>query len=218
MSIRQSALAVLVFGMSAIACRCANAQVPSTINHYQFLPRASVLVETRGDATAGIVFHVRGDFEFKIEQSPLAIFPPVFFAKFIDPEVTAFHPVIDRVIDVDKLLNFEGLTGGQKLTYPRRPNVFTFRGDGSNGSKVELHAILDGPWFYLRGGTIPPAEQLEPMKYHIRAIARRTPVADVNDDGVVDRSDLAALVVEHSADGSALPRVAAPTWRTSADS
>jgi hypothetical protein len=44
---------------------------------------------------------------------------------------------------------------------------------------------------YLRGGTSPPPGGADFIDYHIRAIARIGRPADFNDDGVVDRRDLA---------------------------
>jgi hypothetical protein len=197
MNIRSSLRWFAACALFALSAETADAQFwPSKTFHYQFLPRASVLNQSGGFAGVDINWRVRGTFDFEITQSPLAVYPPVYYAEFENVDAWGVHPHRDDLIDVNQVFNLEGITGGQTL-YPRRPpNFFTFRGETGDGSSVKLEALLDGPWFYLRGGTTPPAGSADYFEYSIRAIARRTPVADLNDDGIVDRHDVASWAAE----------------------
>jgi hypothetical protein len=197
MNIRSSLCLFAACALLALSTEKAGAQFfPSKTFHYQFLPRASVLNQSGGIAGLDINWRVRGTFDFEILQSPLAVYPPMYYAEFENVDAWGVHPHRDDIIDVNQVFNLEGITGGQTL-YPRRPpNLFTFRGETGDGSSVKLEALLDGPWFYLRGGTTPPAGSADYFEYSIRAIARRTPVADLNDDGIVDRHDIASWAAE----------------------
>jgi hypothetical protein len=154
------------------------------------LPRLSVLHQTGGIAGVDFRYRVRGEFDFEVTQSPLTVFPPLYSAKFVDPELEGIHPVLDVVFDVDEAFNLARLEGSTSLHYPRRPNLFTFRGETGDGSSVLLHALRRGRWFYMRGGTTPPPGSADFFEFDLRLVARRAPVADTNDDGVVDWRDL----------------------------
>ena len=171
---------------------------------YRILPRLSVLTRSYSELEAPTIpYRVQGTFDFKIEPSPLAVFPPVFNAKFVEPEVWATHPHQDVVLDVDELFNLEGLAGfGQSRLFPHRPRVFHFNGTTSGRSTVDLHALVVGRWLYLRGELTPPhdTDALLP-EYHLRAIARQQPSGDFNDDGIVDADDLRAWIDNHRRHG-----------------
>jgi hypothetical protein len=92
------------------------------------------------------------------------------------------------VIDVDELLNLEGLKGTQ-LPVAGPFDVYRFEGFTSDDSSVELFATLIGPWMYLRGDTDPPPGSADFFEYELRALARTGRSADLNEDGVVDAAD-----------------------------
>ncbi|RIK73792.1 MAG: hypothetical protein DCC67_17485 [Planctomycetota bacterium] len=171
---------------------------------YRILTRHSVLTRTYAELEAPTTpFQVSGTFDFRIEPSPLAVFPPVFNAKFVAPDIWAAHPYQDFVLDVAEIFALEEITGvGQSRVFPYRPKLFHFKGVNSTRSSVELHALTLGPWFYLRGGVTPPvdSDSLLP-EYELRALARRQPSGDVNGDGVVDGEDLRAWIAKPVRDG-----------------
>jgi hypothetical protein len=178
-----SAFALGSFGGAAFA------QHEERTLHYRFLPRPSILLETGGFPAQHNLYHIRGTFDLQLTPSPLTVFPPVHVATFENVDASGIHPHQHRVIDVDEAFNLSGLHGGELLRHRR---VFRFRGTTGDGSTVELHARILGPWLYLRGSTTPPPHAADFLEYDIKAIARRRPHADFNDDGVVDGADLAA--------------------------
>ena len=158
---------------------------------YRFLPRPSVLHETGGFPGFDNIYHIRGTFDFHLEPSPLLVFPPVHTARFENVDAWGVHPRQDRVVDIDMALNLSGLRGGELLRGHER-GVFRFQGKTDDGSSVNLQARMDGPWLYLRGATTAPEGGADFIEYSIKAIARRQPHADFNQDGTVDAADLAA--------------------------
>jgi hypothetical protein len=118
------------------------------------------------------------------------VFPPVHTARFKNVDAWGVHPHQDRVVDIDMALNLSGLRGGELMRGHER-GVFRFHGKTGDGSTVDLQARMDGPWLYLRGGTTPPEGGADFLEYSIKAIARRQPHADFNQDGKVDGADLA---------------------------
>jgi hypothetical protein len=193
MNIRSSLRLTAACALIAACPQTADAEFfPSRTFHYQFLPRASVLNQSGGFAGVDINWRVRGTFDFSITQSPLAISPPFHYAEFENVEAWGAHPHRDELLDLNDALNLEAIIGGQTIYPQQPPRAFTFHGTTGDGSSVRLQAIMEGPWFYLRGGTTPPPGSADYFKFTIRAMARRTPVADLNDDGVVDRNDAAS--------------------------
>jgi hypothetical protein len=159
---------------------------------YRVLPRLSVLVLDQPDREAPTIpYHVRGTFDFHVAPSVVAVFPPMFGAKFVDPVLDAVHPIQDDVLDVDEIFNLDGLHGtAQSRLFPYRPPLFRFHGENDEGARVRLDALVRGRWLYLRGGTQYPddAETTGPT-YHLWAIARVQPSGDLNGDGIVDAAD-----------------------------
>jgi hypothetical protein len=92
------------------------------------------------------------------------------------------------VIDVDEILNLEGLRGTQLLV-DSPFDVYRFTGTLPDDSSVELFAALAGEWMFIRGGTEPPPGSADFFEFDIRALARSRPFADFNADGVVDAAD-----------------------------
>jgi len=172
---------------------------------YRILPRLSVLTQsTPLLETPPIAYRVQGTFDFMITPSPMAVFPPVFNATFVEPEVWATHPHQDVVLDVDDLFDLEAIIGrGQSRLFPLRPHLFHFNGTTSDRFSMELHALVLGPWLYLRGGLSPPhdTDAILP-EYQLRALARQQPSGDFNDDGIVDADDLRAWIDNQLRDGA----------------
>jgi len=199
MSLRKRTLwlaAVSAFALGSYG-GAAFGQLADGLQHYRFLPRLSLLHETGGFPEQDNLYHIRGTFDLHLTPSPLLVFPPVHLATFENVDAWGVHPHQDRVIDVDKALNLSGLHGAELL---RHRGVFRFRGTKEDDSPVELHARILGPWLYLRGHAGPPPGGADFLEYHIKAIARRQPHADFNDDGNVDGADLAAWAARSDLD------------------
>lgn len=205
MAIRYSLLTLISFSvLSATSGRVGADPLHVWQSSYRILPRASVLTQTFPELErATVSYRVHGTFDFRVLPTPLAVFPPVFNAKFVEPDIWAAHPHQDFVLDVNEIFNLEGITGvGQSRAFPYRPNLFRFKGVNSTRSNVRLNALAVGPWMYLRGDVTPPqdADGILP-EFELRAIARRQPSGDVNGDGVVDGLDLRAWLNAPVADG-----------------
>lgn len=176
-------LAIAVCSLPSVA----SAQDPAQIlDHYRLLPRHSTLEQTGGIAGFNFKYRLIGEYDLLHRaawDSP---------AKFKNAEIwgsqISDQPVIAMVIDVDQILNLEGLTG-QRLPVAAPFDVYQFKGNTSDGSSVSLLASVIGPWMYLRGGTQPPPGSADYFTYRLQALARSTPFADFNDDGVVDGAD-----------------------------
>ncbi len=96
------------------------------------------------------------------------------------------------VIDVDEILNIDGLEG--RLLPSRGPlDLYEFRGKTGDGSSIHAHAAVLGRWMYMRGFTEPPPGSADFFEYRFHTLARRGPSADVNDDGIVDAADFVAI-------------------------
>jgi hypothetical protein len=173
---------------------------PEKITHYRFLPRFSVLNETGGIYPRDIDYRVRGTFDFVTSGNPLT---DVWGqqAKFDNVEAWASHPILAYVLNLDRVLNLSGLKGHQ-LPVAAPFDVFEFRGETQDGSAVKLVAAQIGPWLRLRGETTPPPGSADFFEYRFRALAHRTPFADMNEDGTVDAADLAAWTQAKSPNGA----------------
>jgi len=159
--------------------------------HYQFLPRASVLRQTGGFAGVDYLYRVEGTFDFTITPTLLSVYPPVFVGDFHNVDAAGKALRGGDEVQLDDAINLSALEGSSGMTQPS--HVFRFRGKTLDGSHMELWAALHGPWLYMRGGTTPPEGGADFFEYRIRALARHRPLADLNDDGLVDGADLANL-------------------------
>jgi hypothetical protein len=176
-----------------------------SVTSYRILPRLSTLFVDYPNIDAPLIpWQVRGTYDFQITPSPLAVFPPIYGARFVDPDVVALHPYQDSVLDVDEKFNLAELAGSGRGS-PVRPYLFHFRGKNDEGSKVEVDALRVGRWMYLRGHTELPIP-IEPgaASYHLRAVARVAPSGDLNGDGIVDRDDLREWLERHDRSGGDL--------------
>ena len=141
-------------------------------------------------------YRLLGDYGFRRSFGPTNSANSSASAKIVDAEIwgsiISDGPTPAYVIDVDQILNLEGLQG-KALPVAAPFDVYQFKGQTSDGSSVNLFASTIGPWMYLRGSTQPPPGSADYFAYQLRALARKGPFADTNSDGVVDASDYAVL-------------------------
>lgn len=174
---------------AAVPAINAGAQAPEIVDHFRLIPRLSVLHQTGGFAGVDDRYRLMGEFDLahtrewagdaRIENAEV-------WGSVISP-----FPRTAEVTDVDELLNLEGLDG-EKLPVGGPFDAYRFTGTINDGSSIDIFAMQLGPWLGLRGFTTPPPGSADFFAYQLRAVARRSPVADFNDDGVVDRADLSA--------------------------
>ncbi len=168
----------------------ARAIPPDRLLSYRFLPRHSVLEQSRpGTESPDILYLVSGtfdlEFSFKLEDQWLRQ-----SAKFLNVDAWAANPLTDAApLNLDRVLNLSGLEGRQ-LPVAAPFDVFEFVGKTEDGLAVDLFADVLGPWLRLNGGTTPPQPGGAGVVYQLRALARQRPFTDFNDDDVVDSSDL----------------------------
>jgi hypothetical protein len=162
------------------------------LGEYKLLPRLSVLQRTGG--IAGVNQRLRLFGSYEIEQSPLAIYPPM--VSFQNAEIwgslISDLPNPAYVEDVDEILNLEGLFGRQ-VPVEAPFDLYKFAGKTRDGSSIQLHAAAIGPWMYVRGSTTPPPNSADYFVYELRMVARSRPFADLNEDGRVDAADYTVL-------------------------
>lgn len=176
-------LAILV-----VARPSAWAQLPPDIlDHYRLLPWASTLYQTEGIAGVKNAYRLTGGYDLQHSAGWAAT------ASFENAEVWGAmispNPAPAVVLDVDQLLNLEGLKS-EALPVAAPFDVYQFTGTIDDGSSIRLIGALIGPWMYLRGNTQPPSGSADYFTYTINALARSPrPFADLNDDGSVDAAD-----------------------------
>lgn len=169
-----------------------DAQTPPIIlDHFKLLPQASVLHESGGIAGVNRLYRLTGKYDLAHGVGWVAD------ASFENAEIwgsqVAPFPTPAVVIDVDKILNLEGLKG-ESLPVASPFPVYQFTGNAADGSSERLVAAVIGPWMYMRGGTTPPEGSADFFKYEISAVARSPrPFADLNGDGTVDAADFVLL-------------------------
>ena len=167
------------------------AQTPADLlDHYKLLPRLSTLHQSGGIAGFDLDYRLLGKYDFRHGVGWTAR------ASFENAEIwgsiISDGPTPAYVIDVDQVLNLEGLKG-EALPVAAPFDVFKFTGETQDGSSVSLFAAVIGPWMYLHGGTRPPAGSADYFQYDVKWVARSRPFADFNDDGVVDAGDYTIL-------------------------
>ena len=59
----------------------------SSVDHYRFLPRLSVLNQSGGIGGFDVDFRVMGKFDFTVELGPTDVWPPQHVAKFTNVNV-----------------------------------------------------------------------------------------------------------------------------------
>jgi hypothetical protein len=186
---RRTALVVLAIALIGGSTLTAvhDAAAEPTVVEYRFLPQLSVLNESGGIYPRSVDYRVRGTFDF-VTETPIA-FIYGKRASFDDVNAWASHPILAYVLPVDRVLNLSGIDGHQ-LPVGAPFDVFQFKGETQDGSSVRLVAAQIGPWLRMQAETTPPVGSADMFSYRLRAVARRTPVADVNDDGIVNAADL----------------------------
>lgn len=185
---------------------------PAIQTHYDLVPRRSVLLQTGGFAGVQQRYHLEGDYDF-VEDWDYPTDPPALvpYAYFTEADIRApLGPMLPAFIDVDYLLNLEGLRG-ELLPLGAPFDVWRFRGRINDSdaaspleqSTIDLFAAQIGPWMYLYGQTTAPTHTADYFEYTIKALARRGRWADMNDDGVVDSADYTMVRDRDAAAGSA---------------
>jgi hypothetical protein len=160
------------------------------LEHYRLLPRASILHQTGGIAGVSQRYRLTGEYDFRHGLRPLS--PAGFENAEIWGSLISDLPTPAIVIDVDEILNIEGLEG--RLLPSRGPlDLYEFRGTIGDGSSIHAHAAVLGRWMYMRGFTEPPPNSADFFEYRFQTLARRGPSADINDDGMVDAADFVAM-------------------------
>lgn len=189
------ALVGLVVACGAATALAQSPGVPARLEHFRFLPRASVVNEHGGFAGFNTNYRVRGEFDLATNPfwpgGPGDFDPSAASVQLLSVDARGFNPHRGE-LDVDLAMGLEGLVGHEVKTPSGASGVYRFRGETQDGSTVELLGKRDGAWLYLRGETTPPPGSADFFEYTIRALARRGPWADFNDDGAVDGADLAA--------------------------
>ena len=179
--------AILVAALAGSSAAQADWPWPQT-HHYRFHPELSTLHQTGGFAGVDERYRIRGTFDLVIEPSLLAIWPPIFTARFDEVDASFGSRTQPEPTPIDLALNLSELAGATRYRGPN--NVFHFQGRTLDDSTIVLHGAILGRWFYLRGETTPPPGASDFFEYRVRAVARRLPSGDFNDDGVVDAADL----------------------------
>jgi hypothetical protein len=160
------------------------------LEHYRLLPRASVLHQSGGIAGVHQAYRLTGKYDFTHGVRPHSM------AGFEHAEIwgslISHHPTPAVVIDVDEILNIDGLEG-KSLPSHGPLDLYEFRGTIGDGSSIHAHAAVLGRWMYMRGFTEPPPHSADFFEYRFHTLARRGPSADLNDDGVVDAADFVAM-------------------------
>lgn len=121
-------------------------------------------------------------------------------AQFVDVNAWFHNPLSAAPPQsLDDALNLSNLEGHQ-LPVAAPFDVYQFIGKTATGSDVNLFARFIGPWILLSGGTSLPTGQTIGVEYELDAIARQFPVANGNDDAVVDRLDLQRMIDNFGSD------------------
>jgi hypothetical protein len=154
------------------------------------LQRLSILHQSGGIADLDLFYRLGGEYDFRRGAGPSA--EAAFENADIWGNLISDQPTPPIVLDVDELLNLEGLEGN-RLPFGSHLSIYRFDGVTGDGSTIELFAVTLGPWMYLHGDTEPPPGSADYFTNHLRALARKGPSADFNEDGVVDTADYVAL-------------------------
>jgi hypothetical protein len=182
----------LALGAGGLLAEHCVAQDPAErLDHYRVVPRLSRLRLTGGFAGFNALYRVSGEYDFRRHASPNG--DAAFESAEVWGSIISDDPAPAVVIDVDEVLDLEGLTG-MALPVAAPFDVYRFHSNRPpDEPSVELFAAVIGPWIFLRGGTMPPPGGADFFNYHIRALARSSPFADINEDGTVDAADYVAL-------------------------
>ena len=182
---------LLVLAATGSLTTPSQAQDPAELlDHYRLLPRLSTLHQTGGIAGFDLRYRLLGKYDFRHGIGWTA--DASFENAEIWGSILSDGPTPAYVIDVDEILNLEGLKG-EALPVGAPFDVFKFTGETADGSSVRLLAAVIGPWMYVQGGTRPPVGGADFFEYDVRMVARSRPFADFNGDGIVNAADYTAL-------------------------
>jgi hypothetical protein len=155
------------------------------LDHFRLIPRFSTL-HTTGIEGPDQRYRLMGEYDFRRH------FDEPMQAEFEQAEIwgslISDLPTPAIVLDVDELLNLEGLKG-EALPVLAPFDLYKFTGETSDGSSVELFAAMLRHWTYVAGQTEPPPGTSDFGMHRFRWLARSRPLADLNGDGVVDAAD-----------------------------
>lgn len=172
------------------------AQPPDTLTQYHLAPRLSVLTVSGASSVFEQRYRLEGQYDF-LEEWQSSATSLQLSARFDNADVIApLGEMLPAFIDVDSLLNLEGLRG-ELLPLGAPFDVYRFTGLASDSaaaspleqSSVELYAAQLGRWMYLYGETTPPSHDPDRPVYGVKAAAFVSPWADMNGDGSVDAAD-----------------------------
>ncbi|HEX2476565.1 MAG TPA: PEP-CTERM sorting domain-containing protein [Lacipirellulaceae bacterium] len=156
------------------------------VDHFRLVPRFSTLRQMGGIAGIELDYRLRGEYDFRqrLDEHREARFEhaEIWGSLISDLPTPAY------VLDVDEILNLEGLKG-EALRVDAPFNVYKFTGETSDKSSVELFAAVLGDWMFVRGDTEPPPGSADFFTYHVKWLARSRPFADLNGNGFVDAAD-----------------------------
>src|SRR5262245_48231047 len=177
------ALGALCFSTSASHAQPGPTDV---VDHFRLVPRLSTLHQMGGIAGLELDFRLTGEYDFRqrLDERREARFEhaEIWGSQLSDLPTPAY------VLDVDEILNLEGLKG-EALPVLAPFNVYKFTGETSDKSSVNLFAAVLGHWMFVRGNTEPPPESADFFTYRVQWLARSRPFADVSGNGIVDAAD-----------------------------
>lgn len=107
------------------------------------------------------------------------------------------------VFDADEILNLEGLMGVQ-LPIDAPFDVYRFTGTVQSGLPINLFAAVLGSWMYVRGHSEPALDMAGISGLSVHWLARTSPFADLNSDGVVDTADYVMLRHAQASGGASI--------------
>jgi hypothetical protein len=201
------ALVAMGFGMWAASSGMAQ-DSPDSLVHFRVVPRLSIVHQTGG--FPGVDWRWRLMGEYDLARGPNTVAQVAFKNAEIWGSLISKDAVPAIALDVDETFNLEGLNGRVLPTMGPFP-VFEFRGTTEDDSKVHLLGAKIGPWMYLRGGVFPPDGGSDYFTYHMRAVARSRPFADLNDDGDVNATDY--MLLRKFGNAAGLDGVTFADWR-----
>ncbi|QDT01601.1 PEP-CTERM sorting domain-containing protein [Adhaeretor mobilis] len=189
---RISIAIVLVLLASWVLQTRVQALPPDRLTSYRFLPRHSRLHQSGGFAGWEVEGAILGTFDFLEGYESLGPMLPAFrhYAEFQDVDAVWLHPAAFPGIDLDATLNLSGLDG-KPLPLGAPFDAFRFTGVEGQGEPMDLFVMRAGPWLYMRGHNEPGPHTADYFNYEIRALARQTPFADLDEDDTVGASDVA---------------------------
>ncbi|WP_425399834.1 PEP-CTERM sorting domain-containing protein [Aeoliella sp.] len=204
---RNLLVALVLIGLSSSAVAEEAPDVLDLLPRYHLLPRHSYVQQSGDDLERDILWRARGSYGFMATQ--LTIYPaPPPRASFYNPEIwgtiVSGGPAITLALDVDSKFNLDGLRGTLVPTLRPYGDLYHFTGFAEDNLAVDLYALQQGNWMYLKGTSYTTTDFGPYEEYNIRALARTRPWADLNDDGRVNIADYVMMRNHQGSDLDAL--------------